>query len=165
MTAAYKHAWYLAHRHVLPVEERRRRRNERARRYRATHREAIREWTRRWFAARGRVSAARYRAEHAEAIAAYNRERAAHYANVRRARELGATGSHSETEWREKIALFGGCCAYCGEAKPLERDHKVPLARGGTDHIDNILPACRSCNARKHMRTPSEFLEVLRAGR
>jgi 5-methylcytosine-specific restriction endonuclease McrA len=33
----------------------------------------------------------------------------------------------------------------------------VPLARGGTNFIDNILPACRGCNARKHTMTEEEF--------
>jgi 5-methylcytosine-specific restriction endonuclease McrA len=29
--------------------------------------------------------------------------------------------------------------------------------RGGTNFIDNILPACRGCNARKHTMTEEEF--------
>lgn len=61
-------------------------------------------------------------------------------------------------EWREKCALLGNVCIYCGEAKPLTRDHDVPLTRGGTDDIANLLPACKSCNSRKGTRTAREYL-------
>lgn len=51
--------------------------------------------------------------------------------------------------WKNLIEHFGNCCAYCGETLPIEMDHFVPLSKGG-DHInDNLLPACRSCNASK----------------
>ena len=40
---------------------------------------------------------------------------------------------------------------------PLEQDHRVPLDRGGMNWIENILPACRVCNARKHLMTEDEF--------
>ena len=36
------------------------------------------------------------------------------------------------------VALFANVCAYCGESRPLVRDHKVPLVRGGTNDITNI---------------------------
>lgn len=73
----------------------------------------------------------------------------AHYQRMRELRIRSAVGTHTLTEWQEKIALFGGCCAYCGEAKPLTQDHKVPISRGGTNDIGNIVPACRSCNSAK----------------
>jgi 5-methylcytosine-specific restriction endonuclease McrA len=41
----------------------------------------------------------------------------------------------------------------------------VPLARGGTNWIENILPACRVCNARKHLLTEDEFRARLAAER
>jgi hypothetical protein len=30
-------------------------------------------------------------------------------------------------------------------------DHRIPLGRGGSNLIANILPACRRCNRRKHL--------------
>ena len=78
--------------------------------------------------------------------------------NARRARIAQVGGLHSIAEWTDKQVLFACCCAYCGEKRPLERDHKVPLARGGTDDITNILPACRLCNASKGKLTATEFL-------
>lgn len=32
------------------------------------------------------------------------------------------------------------------EIKDMQVDHKKPLKIGGEDAIDNMLPACRSCN-------------------
>lgn len=42
-----------------------------------------------------------------------------------------------------------GHCAYCGcviDFGKFQVDHKWPKAGGGTDDIDNLLPACNSCN-------------------
>ncbi len=80
-----------------------------------------------------------------------------------RARKIAAAGSFTGAEWRGLVARWSNVCAYRGEPGPLEPDHRVPLARGGTNFIDNILPACRSCNARKHMMTEEEFRARLAA--
>lgn len=50
-------------------------------------------------------------------------------------------------------------CAYCGQSfgdSDLEREHILPLCRGGTDHWTNVVAACRSCNQRKANKTPEE---------
>ena len=80
------------------------------------------------------------------------------YIARRNARLMQTPGDHTNKEWLDKCALLGNVCLYCGEAKPLTRDHKVPLARGGSNDISNIVPACLSCNSSKHMRTAREFL-------
>lgn len=74
-----------------------------------------------------------------------------------RARKLAAEGAFTPAEWLVLVEQYGGRCAYCGARDPLEADHRVPLSRGGTNDISNILPACRSCNAKKHMLTEEEF--------
>ena len=74
-----------------------------------------------------------------------------------RARKREAEGSFTGAEWLALVATYEGCCAYCGAAGPLEADHRLPLARGGSNLIENILPACRTCNARKHLLTEAEF--------
>ena len=74
-----------------------------------------------------------------------------------RARKVAAHGSYTGAQWLDLLARCGHACAYCGATGPLEADHRVPLARGGTNLIDNILPACRSCNGMKHTMTEEEF--------
>lgn len=88
-------------------------------------------------------------------------ERRAAYTRAYRYRKRGAAGSHTLQEWLEKVELLGGCCIYCGrDDVPMTEDHKVPLSRGGSDDITNIVPACHSCNARKRARTAHEFLGI-----
>lgn len=39
-------------------------------------------------------------------------------------------------------------CAYCGQ--PADTiDHVIPVSAGGTNHRENLVPCCRSCNQRK----------------
>ena len=61
----------------------------------------------------------------------------------------GAEGTHTIDEWINTLELFGHKCCYCGSDKNLTKDHVVPLSKGGTNYIENILPACRSCNSSK----------------
>ena len=74
-----------------------------------------------------------------------------------RARKAAAVGSFTTKEWLALVAGFDGRCAYCGEKASLQADHRIPLSRGGTNFISNILPACRSCNCRKARTTEREF--------
>jgi 5-methylcytosine-specific restriction endonuclease McrA len=46
-------------------------------------------------------------------------------------------------------------CQYCG--RPAENvDHIVPKSRGGAHTWDNVVAACRPCNARKENRAPAD---------
>ena len=55
----------------------------------------------------------------------------------------------SVTQWSALKAAWGGC-AYCGAAdKQLQRDCVLAIARGGRYTLDNVAPACRSCNTSK----------------
>jgi len=68
----------------------------------------------------------------------------------RRAMQAGAAGALSESDWQEILSVFGHRCAYCLEWRAdLERDHVIALTRGGSNGPENIVPACRACNARK----------------
>jgi len=52
-------------------------------------------------------------------------------------------------QWTALTEAWGGC-AYCGTSgTPLQRDCVLPISRGGRYTLDNIAPACRSCNASK----------------
>lgn len=50
---------------------------------------------------------------------------------------------------KKRKALFGGC-AYCGADEKLELEHVVALVSGGLHVEENLLGACRSCNASKN---------------
>lgn len=82
----------------------------------------------------------------------------------RRAREHGARGSWTWSEFMAIARRFDYCCAYCGE-KPerLDPDHVVPLSRGGTDTPSNLLPACMLCNSSKCAMTLPEWSVWLHA--
>lgn len=55
----------------------------------------------------------------------------------------------SVEQWTALVDAWGGC-AYCGAATDaLQRDCVLALSRGGRYTLDNIAPACRSCNASK----------------
>jgi len=111
-----------------------------------------------------RAENARYYARNAERlnerIADYHR---ANPAVVRaksqkhRALRLTADGAFTSQEWKDLIRAYDDRCAYCGGEAPLEPDHRVALSRGGSNRIENILPACHRCNARKHRMSESEF--------
>lgn len=49
-------------------------------------------------------------------------------------------------------------CEYCrypeaASSTPLEVDHIVPEAKGGTTTLDNLALSCRSCNLHKYVKT------------
>jgi len=80
-------------------------------------------------------------------------------ANKRRA--AGADTHFTLGEWLALLAQYDERCGYCGARGRIEADHRVPLCRGGTNSIDNILPACIHCNRRKHRKTEAEFRALL----
>lgn len=80
------------------------------------------------------------------------------YSHNRRAKHMGAGGVHTAEEWAALVAEYNGCCAYCGDSMaPMTRDHRTPLARGGSNDIKNILPSCGACNSAKNALTEDEF--------
>jgi 5-methylcytosine-specific restriction endonuclease McrA len=55
----------------------------------------------------------------------------------------------SDEQWAALQAAWGGC-AYCGATDaPLQRDCILAISRGGRYTLQNVVPACRSCNASK----------------
>lgn len=82
-----------------------------------------------------------------------NKERLQAY--VERRRE--AEGSFTPGQFQKVIALQKGLCFYCGEPGGLITEHVVPLSKGGTNWIANIVAACVPCNGRKGARLLEEF--------
>ncbi len=70
--------------------------------------------------------------------------------NEVRRRVLTRRGTTTPATWRRAKQAFGGRCAYCwAGGQGLQRDHVVPLSRGGFDIPANVVPACAECNASK----------------
>lgn len=65
-----------------------------------------------------------------------------------RAAECGAPGRLAPED--VQTVLDAGTCFYCGGTALLGLDHVVPLHDGGANAVENLVCACRSCNASKH---------------
>lgn len=89
-------------------------------------------------------------------------DRIAHHKARWKARRRWASGSHTFEQWCRLLDDYLHRCAYCwSKPRRLTKDHNVPIRRGGSDSIDNILPACARCNSRKRLLTAEEFRRVL----
>ncbi len=75
-----------------------------------------------------------------------------HDAKVRKAKKRGASCNDlTQAQWEEIQASYRFRCVYCGKkVKNLTQDHLTPLSKGGSHTASNIVPACRSCNGKKH---------------
>ncbi len=77
------------------------------------------------------------------------RSRKARAARKRKRRMDSVEHDLTDAQWAALQDAWGGC-AYCGATgTPLQRDCVLPISRGGRYTLDNIAPACRSCNASK----------------
>ncbi|WP_308420221.1 HNH endonuclease [Pseudoclavibacter endophyticus] len=53
-------------------------------------------------------------------------------------------------QWAGIRDAWGGC-AYCQVTDvAMQRDCIMPISRGGRYTLENVVPACASCNASKH---------------
>lgn len=78
-----------------------------------------------------------------------SRSRQARAARRRKLRMDRVQHDLTDDQWNALKLAWGGC-AYCGAAdSALQRDCVLALSRGGRYTLDNVVPACRSCNASK----------------
>lgn len=70
-------------------------------------------------------------------------------------------GTLFEYEVREYLLeKFGRKCVYCGaENVPLNIDHVVPKARGGSNRVSNLVLSCVDCNQKKDAQPVDVFLK------
>lgn len=69
---------------------------------------------------------------------------------IRKAREKDLRATFTLEQWNCCKEYFSHACAYCGkESSRLSQDHFVPVVKGGTYTVDNILPVCKKCNSSK----------------
>lgn len=86
-----------------------------------------------------------------------DKRRASDRERKRRDRQLRGPDS----AWRSLVARVierdGAVCKYCGSAEKLTADHVVPLTRGGTNDLANLVACCRDCNLKKGNKLISEW--------
>ena len=77
----------------------------------------------------------------------------------------GETPDYKLVDWRDAMLHFGGACAYCGKPEgrakkdKLDRDHLIPLSKGGKTERRNIIPACHKCNRGRGNKDWREWFE------
>jgi 5-methylcytosine-specific restriction endonuclease McrA len=55
----------------------------------------------------------------------------------------------TDSQWVALKVAWGGC-AYCGASgTALQKDCVLPISRGGSYVLANVVPSCRSCNTSK----------------
>ena len=106
--------------------------NAHKKKYRQDHAEAHRE------------STMRYKQGHKEQARVSDKKRDA------RKREVLSTLTIEQ--WERAKQYFNNQCCYCGSKLSLQQEHFIPLSRGGEYTVNNIIPACMSCNASKKDR-------------
>jgi 5-methylcytosine-specific restriction endonuclease McrA len=71
----------------------------------------------------------------------------------RRAEKRTGISTFTPSQWELLLKVFNQRCAYCLiPSLRLEQDHVIPLSRGGSHTLQNIVPACVHCNRSKHDR-------------
>ncbi len=89
-----------------------------------------------------------------------NREQARTYVRNRRAKLKSSGGTHNGEDIKRLIAGQKGCCWWCGCKIPLGRhhvDHRIPIARGGSNGPENLVISCAPCNHKKSSKMPWEM--------
>lgn len=108
----------------------------------------------------------RYRADNAERMqelgrswAAANPDKVRASRMLRKQRLKNAPGAFSGDDIALMFTQQQGRCWYCQEsiAEEYHIEHRVPLARGGSNDPSNLVLACPSCNLSKGARLPHEW--------
>jgi len=66
-----------------------------------------------------------------------------------RTKKLNLPSTLTVEQWEMIKSNFNNTCCYCGQAKPLQQEHFKALSNEGEYTINNIVPACKSCNCSK----------------
>lgn len=77
-------------------------------------------------------------------------------------KKLSLEATLTTEQWNTLKLVFKNRCAYCGKkTKRLEKEHIIPVSQGGAFSLYNIVPACRSCNAKKKNNLPIEPIKLV----
>lgn len=120
--------------------------------YYQENKEEIKKWDSK-YGKKNRHMIRRYEKEY------YKKNKDKHRAKInrRRARKRGLPSNLTDTQWEKIKKHFNNKCSYCGKETFLEQEHFIPLSEGGEYTHNNIIPACRSCNASKNNKSFFEW--------
>ncbi len=86
--------------------------------------------------------------------------------HLRRARLQASSGTYAPSQIQTKLKKQRHRCYYCMAEFVKQKqkykyhiEHVIPLSRGGTNDIDNIVLSCPLCNLKKGNKLPHEFAE------
>lgn len=86
-----------------------------------------------------------------------NLEKYALKEQIRRAKKRANGGQFNTKDWLRLYRRFRGLCAYCVANHATTIDHVIPVSKGGSGFIGNILPCCGPCNSSKQDKTLYEW--------
>lgn len=88
------------------------------------------------------------------------RQAIAKHLNKRRAaRKNNHIAYYSLSDWQKRLEQFDNRCAYCN-GEPQSVDHFIAITKGGSHCLNNVLPACNSCNSSKHNKDPEKWYKA-----
>lgn len=74
-----------------------------------------------------------------------------------RKRRLLANGIYTILT-KELNKVYSSNCFLCQSNKQIELDHIVPISKGGSHSIGNVMPLCRACNRSKSDKLLIQFI-------
>ncbi len=111
---------------------------------------------------RNRIASRKYRKNNPEKVSEIGRawrQRNPEFAvnkSAQRRAKAKLNGAYLVTK-KEIFKLRQSPCFYCGEKGQSTIDHIIPIARGGTHSIGNLVAACGFCNSSKSKLTITEW--------
>lgn len=152
------------------LEKHRKEINERRRRYRKNNPGKVEKWNKRrermeyyeeyYIKNRGEINKKKKEYSKTEEGKASKQRR---YFN-RQTRERETINTLTLNEWLDILKEHDYSCTYCGvefdENTLPTKDHIIPISKGGNNIKENIVPACRSCNSKKHNKLNYGLLKM-----
>ena len=76
-----------------------------------------------------------------------------------RHKKRGNGGAYTQLQWLDTLEYFDYKCAYTGECikHNCHVEHIIPISKGGTSYIWNLVPSTASANLSKHNRDMEEW--------
>jgi len=112
------------------------------RRFHAENRHKMKEWYR------------KYRQRNREVVRARGRAGEQRRRNAKRS----LPDTLTDEEWQRILEVHFNRCHYCGCGGKLEEDHIIPVCKGGGHTKENIVPACKRCNAEKGVSDYEDYV-------